>query len=131
MKSYIWDTGALSLYFSEHTQCKSLMEECMNSKKIGYVPFLILSEFYYLQWRKFGSRLARMRAESIINSQLITLILNEETVFTIGEFKVKHPELSLADSVLIALSKENHSTIITSEKLITEIKGVKAKKINY
>ena len=131
MKSYIWDTGALSLYFSEHEQCKLLMEDCENSKIIGYVPLLILSEFYYLHWRKFGYRLAKMRVESVVNSSLTSLTLKEQSIYQIGELKVKHPELSLADSVLIALSKEHNSTIITTERLMTELKGVKAIKINY
>ena len=131
MKSYTWDTGALSLYFSEHEQCKLLMEDCENSKIIGYVPLLILSEFYYLHWRKFGYRLAKMRVESVVNSSLTSLTLKEQSIYQIGELKVKHPELSLADSVLIALSKEHSSTIITTERLLTELKGVKAIKINY
>lgn len=61
-----------------------------------------------------------MRVESIINSLLITLILNEKAVYRSGELKVKYPKLSLADSVLIALSKENNSIIVTTELPITK-----------
>lgn len=129
MKSFIWDTGALSLYFADHKESKKFMEQC--EKANCYVPYLILTEFLYLQWRQFGSRIAKLRLETIINSQLIAIPLNDKSIVIAGEFKVKYPKLSLADAILITLSKENYSTILTTESFITEIKNVKAIKLEY
>jgi predicted nucleic acid-binding protein len=131
MKSYIWDTGPISLYFSGHNPTIQLMNECFTSNVKGFVPMIILSELYYLQWREYGARLARMRLESIINSSLETLSLDENAIFKVGEMKVKHPELSLADAVLVALSKNSNSTILTTDNPLTKIKGIKSKKIDY
>ncbi len=131
MRTYIWDTGPISLYFAGHKPTIQLMKECFTSDVKGFIPMIILSEFYYLHWREYGARLARMRLESIINSSLTTLTLDENVIFKVGELKVKNPKLSLADAVLVALSKSNNSTIITTDNPLTKIKGIKAKKIDY
>lgn len=129
MKSYIWDTGALSLYFTDHKESKKFMYQCENDN--CYVPYLILTEFLYLQWRQFGSRIAKLRLESIIHSHLNALPLTDKSIVIAGEFKVKYPKLSLADAVLVTLSKENNSTILTTELFITEIKKIKAVKLDF
>ena len=92
---------------------------------------IILSEFYYLQWREFGRRLANMRVEGLMSSKLIFLTIDETAMYKTGEMKVKHPELSIADAVLIALSSENNSTILRTETVIPKINDVKSKKIDY
>lgn len=131
MKSYIWDTGPLSLFFAEDKPTILLMKKCLRNEVKGYVPMIILSELHYQQWRSFGARLARMRLEGIINSSLTTLTLDEVALFKTGEMKIKYPKLSLADAVLVALSLKNNSTILTTDGPITKIKGIKTKKLEF
>ncbi|MCF6195001.1 MAG: hypothetical protein L3J46_11780 [Kangiellaceae bacterium] len=72
-----------------------------------------------------------LQLKAVINSHLIVLNLDNNSIFSAGEYKIKFPKLSLADAILITLSKKVSSIILTTEKLITEIKKVNAIKLNY
>ncbi|MCH8906538.1 MAG: hypothetical protein IH840_05555 [Candidatus Heimdallarchaeota archaeon] len=131
MRSYIWDTGPLSLYFAGHQKSTTIMNQCLKSEVIGYVPLIILSEFHYLQWRHHGERISKMRVDSVLNSTLIISKLEERHIFGIGQYKVRYNQLSLADAALSILSKDHNSTILTTETEIPRIKELKSIKIKF
>ncbi len=127
----IWDTGALSLFFANHPETKGYMQQIVVHKSIGYIPRLVLAEFFYKTCQKLGKRVAQIRLVALRQVPIIEEPISEEEVLGIGMLKVKHSNLSLADCVLIQLAKRYDATILTTEKPITTVKGIKAKKIPY
>ena len=122
MKSYIWETGGLTLYFADESESKGLMKECLENN-VGKIPHIILLELYYLQWREFGKRIAKHRVEGLLESKMEIVTLHDEILFMAGEYKVKFPELSIVDSMLVAFGRKSGSTIITTEFPLTQLKG--------
>ncbi len=129
--SIVWDTGALSLYFADNKELKEYMRKIVSKKIKGYVPRLILAEFFYKTCQKLGKEIAQIRLVALRQAPIIEESLDEVDVFGVGMLKIKHSNLSLADCVLIQLGKRHHATILTTEKEITKIKDVKTKKISY
>ena len=127
----IWDTGALSLFFADHTEAKGYMQQITVHKSIGYIPRLILAEFFYKTCQKLGKEVAQIRLVALRQVPIIEEPISEEEVLGIGMLKVEHSYLSLADCVLVQLAKRHHATILTTEKPITTVKGIKTKKISY
>lgn len=131
MKSYVWDTGGLTLYFVGHKKSKNLMDDCLNRRSIGIVPQIILLELYYLQWREFGKRIAKFRIESLVESNLKIVAMDRQILFSAGEIKVKFANLSIVDSILVATGRKTRSIIITTEVPISKIKDVKTLKMKW
>lgn len=127
----IWDTGALSLYFADHHETREYMRKIVSQKNKGYIPRLIMAEFFYKTCQKLGKEVAQIRLVALRQVPIIEESISESDVLGIGMLKVKHSNLSLADCVLIQLAKKYNATILTTEREITTIKGVKAKKIIF
>ena len=127
----IWDTGALSLYFADHKETKRYMRQITVQKSFGYIPRLILAEFFYKTCQKLGKEVAQIRLVALRQVPIIEEAISEEEVLGIGMLKVKHSNLSLADCVLVQLATRHHATILTTEKPITTIKGIKAKRLSF
>ncbi len=61
MKSYLWDTGALSQLFAKHHKAVSMMIKMINQETLGFVPTIVFAEFYYKTWQNFGEKAAQLR----------------------------------------------------------------------
>jgi predicted nucleic acid-binding protein len=127
----IWDTGALSLFFADHSEAKRYMQQITIKKSVGYIPRLILAEFFYKTCQKLGKEVAQIRLVALRQVPIIEEVISEEEVLGIGMLKIKHSNLSLVDCVLVQLAKKHHATILTTENPITTIKGIKARKFSY
>ena len=131
MKSYVWDTGALSLFFSGNEIAMKLIEENRSEKSKGYIPQLIFSEFYYKTWQKFGEQAALIRTKTLRESEIEEYFLNERDTYVVGKMKLDYPFLSIIDAIVVATAKANYSTIVTTDGDFLKIKGIKVKKIEY
>lgn len=129
-KNFIWDTGALSLFFMNHSKAKSIMQDIMNSEVQGFVPLIVISEFYYKTWQKFGKQAAEVRTISILDI-LEEISMQSEDKFDVGELKIKNPELSMVDAIILTLSDRYKATLLTTDTPITEVKGYKTIKLIY
>lgn len=129
-KKFIWDTGALSLFFMGHSKAKSIMLDIQNSKAQGFVPLIVISEFYYKTWQKFGKQAAEVRTISILDI-LEEITMTSEDKFDVGELKIKNPELSMVDAIILTLSDKYRATLLTTDTPITEVKGYTTKKFAY
>ncbi len=76
MKLYIWDTGALSLYFASHKEAKKLMQQIEKGTAIGYIPTSILAEYYYKAIQKYGKKAAQIHVITLMNSALKILTIS-------------------------------------------------------
>ena len=129
-KKFIWDTGALSLFFMDHGKAKSIMQDIVNSKIQGFVPLIVISEFYYKTWQKFGKQAAEVRTISILDI-LEEISIQSDDKFDVGELKIKNPELSIVDAIILTLSDRYKGTLLTTDTPITEVKGYKTMKLIY
>jgi len=130
IKKYIWDTGALSLFFMNHKKTKSIMLEITDSKAQGFVPVIVLSEFYYKTWQKFGEQAAEVRTISLTDV-LEEITLTSEDKFEIGELKIKNSELSIVDAIILTLTNKYGATLLTTDKPLTKVKGYTTLKLTY
>jgi predicted nucleic acid-binding protein len=128
---YIWDTGALSLFFANNNQTKELMKKTLEPYNKGHIPRLILSEFFYKTCQKLGKEIAQVRLVALRQKGFIEEIIGESDVYQIGMMKIKYSNLSIADCVLVQTAVNNKGVIITTEKPITDLKKVKSTKIDF
>lgn len=131
LKRYIWDTGALTLFFANHAQAGKIMSAIKNNEAKGYIPRIILSEYYYKTWQKFGKQAAYIRTNNLRNSKNIECTIEKDDIYNIGEYKVKSSILSLADCVLLNTAKNNNCIIITTETEITKNYYLKSIKLRF
>ena len=130
MKRYIWDTGAISLFFMDHPKIKHHMREIVDNKALGYVPTITLSEFYYKTWQKFGKQAAQVRTITISNL-MEEIALEPVDKFEIGELKIKNSQLSIVDAVILTLSRKHNATLLTTDTPLSKVKGYSAIKLKY
>lgn len=131
MKKYIWDTGALSLYFASHKRAKDLMLEIESGKAVGYIATSIVAEYYYKAIQKYGKQAAQIQVITLMNSKLEGITLSRENIFKIGELKVKYHKLSFIDSVVVTLGLENKAMLVTTDEYIRDIKIIKTIKLDF
>jgi predicted nucleic acid-binding protein len=131
LKSLIWDTGALALFFVNNEVLLKFMDDIVSGTSKGYVPQLVFSEFYYKTWQKFGEQAAILRTKTLRESSLEEYILDEKDTYVVGKFKLDYSFLSIIDAIVVASAKATNSVIITSDTDFLKVKGIKVKKINY
>lgn len=131
MKSYVWDTGAISLFYAGNEAAVKIMRDIVSGKSKGYIPQLVFSELYYKSWQVFGEQTALLRTITLRESPLDEYILDEKDTYVVGKTKLDYSFLSMIDSVVIATAKSTNSTIITSDGDFLKVKGVKSKKLDY
>jgi len=130
-KKYIWDTSGLFLHFGDHQVAKTFMTDIQNSIVEGYIPKLVLVEFYYKTLDNLGRKLADYQLLLIKESYNIIIEYDYEDISTIGKIKSKYRDLSIVDSVICGLSKKLNAIIITTDDDFGKVKGIKYNKLEY
>lgn len=129
--SVVFDTGALSAIFIGNEDVTKYFRRVENGSLTGYIPRVILAEFFYKTWQKHGRSVAEIRTIALRNSAVNEVSLDENDVFTIGRLKTTTPNLSLADCSLAAVAIRTKSIVLTTEALLLTLKEVKGKKISF
>lgn len=128
---YLWDTGALSLYFADHYEAKEIMKRIQEGKVTGYVPSLVLVEFFYKQIEKSGLKTAEHRLRLIRESKNTEIGLDQNRVTEIGLVKFSNRNMSIVDCVISVLSKKFIATIVTTDGDFDNLDGVKSVNLSY
>lgn len=131
MTKYIWDTGALSLVYAKHKDATRYYRDILNSKHRGLVPDLVLSEFFYKTWSKFGEQAALVSTMNYENEILEVVTHSEGDIYDIGDLKVKYSQLSMIDRLLIVLAKKFGATILTTDQPIKDSRECKVINFDY
>jgi predicted nucleic acid-binding protein len=131
MKRYIWDTGAISLYFAAHEKAKKFMNDIEKGIAKGYISTSILAEYYYKAIQKYGKQAAQVQVITLMNSSLEEITISKDNVFKIGELKVKHHKLSYIDSLVITLGLQKNAILLTTDQYIKDRKLIKTIKFDY
>ena len=131
MKTYVLDTGAISQYFVGHQRMTQIFSEIENESSKGLVPEPILSEFYYKICQKLGNEVARIRFVALRNSKLHIRTLEDSLLIEAGRLKCQFNFVSLADSFVVGLALLEKCTLLTTDKKLSEIPGLKVEKVEF
>ena len=130
-KLYLWDTGALCLYFADHFEAKALMKEIESDQATGYVPKLVLVEFYYKTMEKLGKQIAEYQLTLMKDSKNKIICFKGDHISEIGLLKLQNRDLSIVDSVIGILCKLYKARIITTDGDFDSLKEVKSINLEY
>lgn len=129
--SYLWDTGALFLYFADHLEAKTLMEKIERDQAKGYIPQLVLVEFFYKTVEKLGKQVAEYQLILLKESKNSIVGMHDNQITDIGLLKLNNRTLSMVDCVIGVLSKLYKTTIITTDGDFDNLKMVKTINLSY
>lgn len=107
---YILDTSALVAYLTN----ESGAEEVFSILNSCAIPFICLTELYYLVWNKFG----KARADSVYGTvkswDFPVLQPNERIILNAGRLKAVY-KLGIADSYIASFAMEYNCKLITKD----------------
>lgn len=110
MASYILDTSALIAYFSKDPNAYQIKDY----RKTAQLPFVVLTELYYVTFRKFGKNIAEQTMQKIFGWHLPVLMADEKVSLQAGHLKAEF-RLGIADSFIAALTLAIDGTLITKD----------------
>ena len=108
---YLLDTSGLIAYLSNEKEA----DEVSKVIKKSALPFVALSEIYYIVWNKKGEAEADKIYGLIKSWGLPILFPDERLILLAGRFKAIF-KLGMADSYIAALSLDKNLTLVTKDK---------------
>ena len=108
---YLLDTSGLIAYLSDEKEA----DEVSKVLKKSALPFVALSEIYYIVWKKRGESEAD-KIYGLIKSWDLPILLPDERIILIaGRLKAVF-KLSIADSYIAALSLDKNLILVTKDR---------------
>jgi len=108
---YLLDTSGLIAYLSDEKEA----DEVSKVLKKSALPFVALSEIYYIVWKKKGESEAD-KIYGLIKSWGLPILLPDERIILIaGRLKAVF-KLSMADSYIAALSLDKNLILVTKDR---------------
>ena len=108
--NHILDTSAIIAYLSGEKGAKKTAD----LKDKSAIPFMALSELYYLIWNKRGKAEADNIYGLVKSWHLSCLMPDERTIITAGRLKAVY-KLGIADSYIAAFAVDTDSILITKD----------------
>ena len=108
--TYLLDTSALIAYLSEEAgagQVQAIRNHCV-------IPFIALSELYYVTWRKQNQAIADEAIQYVCSWNRPILYPDQRVSLSAGYIKAQH-QLGIADSYVAALALEYGATLVTKD----------------
>jgi predicted nucleic acid-binding protein len=110
-RSFILDTSALITYLADEKGAIRVLGFLPESK----IPFICLSELYYLVWNKRGKAEADKIYGVVKSWNLPILYPNERVILNAGRLKAVY-KLGISDSYIAAFALEENSPLVTKDK---------------
>ena len=110
-KHFLLDTSALIAYLANENGADEVSKVLPESK----IPFICLSELYYLVWNKKGKADADKIYGIVKSWNLPILYPNERVILNAGRIKAVY-KLGISDSYIAALALEENVSLITKDK---------------
>ncbi len=109
-EKFILDTSAIVAYLTGESGAEKV-KEC---QKKSHLPFIVLTELYYILFKKHGPLLADEMIHHVLSWHLPVLIPNEQICLSAGYLK-GHYRLGIADSYIAAFALAVHATLLTKD----------------
>src|SRR4030066_53378 len=107
---------------------KTILENLQTKANTGFVPSIVIHEFYKLQLEDLGKDVAEMRANSILKSNLQVVNLDPSIAIEAAKLRCKYAELPTADAIITATAiKTSSDFVLTDDKHIKQIKETKTR----
>lgn len=108
---FVLDTSALIAYLANERQAGEVLKVLPESR----IPFICLSELYYLVWQKKGRAEADKIFGIVKNWNLPILYPNERVILNAGRIKAMY-KLGISDSYIAAFVLEEDYCLVTKDK---------------
>jgi len=109
-RTFILDTSALITYLANEKGANDVLRLLSECK----IPFICLSELYYLVWNKKGKTEADKIYGTVKSWNLPILYPNERVILNTGRLKAIY-RLGISDSYIAAFACEEDSQLITKD----------------
>lgn len=107
---YILDTSSLVAHLIELSVSSQLKRFIPRAG----LPFVALTELYYIMWRKAGQPLADQAVQHVLSWHLPLLVPDEQLSLLAGDIKIKF-SLGIADSYVAAFAIKYNASLITKD----------------
>lgn len=107
---YILDTSSLIAYLADEHGAEEILS-ILNSCAI---PFICLTELYYLIWNKFGKAKADSIYGTVKSWGMPMLLPNERVILNAGRIKSVY-KLGIADSYIASFAAEYNCPLVTKD----------------
>lgn len=126
MKSFVFDTGVLTLLYADETRLRSEVEKIQSGAAEALVSSVTLAEFFYKTCQTLGRDTAALRSRQLAERMRV-LPAETELSEAAGLEKCRNTKLSLADSFVLALAKRVGGVLLTTDSVLTQEKYVKVR----
>jgi len=109
--NFILDTSALIAYLADEREAEAVGKMLPRSK----IPFICLSELYYLIWQRRARAEADLIYGVVKSWRLPVLYPHERVILNAGRIKAVH-KLGIADSYIAAFVLEEDAQLITKDR---------------
>ena len=121
MTSFVFDTGALSLFYASDERLRPLVDKVHGGTAEGLLSSVTLAEFYYKACQSLGRDVATLRCRQL-SERMEVVGADLELSLAAGLEKCRNNRLSLADSYALALTKQVDGTLLTTDSELTKSK---------
>ncbi len=107
---------------------KITLQTLQTENSDGFVPSIVIHEFYKLQLEDLGKEVADLRTNAILRLDLNMANLDLAIAIEAARLRCRYAELPTADAIIAATAiKEGCEYVITDDKHIKQIKETKTK----
>lgn len=124
-RSYLFDAGALFLFYSGDSRTKLYFDRVFTNRASGFVSEINLAELYYKTIEKFGMQTAETWYKQIRQSNLNVIAPDERITRNAALWKSKTRDVSLADCYALATTQEKAQVLVTTDPVLAQVKGIK------
>ena len=121
MTSFIFDTGALSLFYANDERLRPLVDKVHGARAEGLLCSVTLAEFYYKTCQSLGRDVATLWSKQL-SERMQVLEADLELSLSAGLEKCRNNRLSLADSYALALTKRVNGILLTTDSELAKSK---------
>jgi predicted nucleic acid-binding protein len=126
MTSYVFDTGVISLFFSEDERLRTLVDRIQQRGDLAFLSSVTVAEFYYKTCQNLGREVAALWSRQL-SEKMEVVDAGLEISFSAGLEKCRNSRLSLADSYALALTKRLRGLLLTTDSELAKTKDAKVR----
>jgi len=99
-----------------------------NDGNCGFVPSIVIHEFYKFAFINRGQTIADMRINYILNSELVAVNLDPAIGIEAAKLRCRFAELPTADAIIAATCMATSSDcVLTDDRHLRQIKEIKTR----
>jgi predicted nucleic acid-binding protein len=123
LTSFVFDTGALSLFYADDGRLRPLVDKIHRERDRGLLSSVTLSEFYYKTCQRLGRDVATLWSRQL-SERMEIVDADVELSVKAGLEKCRNNRLSLADSFALALARQVKGLLLTTDSELAKSKQV-------